>query len=248
MISENELINILNKFSQELPELFSPYQASTFMDGWYENNWRKIKYMVRVGFLEKKPGDNLFYLTEKALDYLQDKQEVLKVAERDERIIKFIKKNPGSDKKKLAKFLKVSPASAYGFALDMEKRGLLVHEKEGNTNVYYLPGEQTPEPIPEVIVHEPLEILNHPSEPIGIINPNKFTVGKLLDELWPRIKEVSCNSCNKSSTHDHIRILFKDQTSLIDSFNELPDPIQKSAEITMNPYTKTYLMNLEIAI
>jgi DNA-binding PadR family transcriptional regulator len=246
MISERKLINLLNIFNTELPKFFSPYQASEHMEWDYDKKKATIKYMERSGFLDKKPGENLYNLTNKALKYLIDKKNELKVMEMDIKITQFLKQNPGSDKTKLAKHLKTSPKTAYGLLRDMEKRGLVVVEKDGRKNIYRLP-EPSIKPEPEnqhVEVHEPKEVLNE-CQYIGVIQKQPLTLGKIIDNFWQNITHAECKK--NDPTPDHLTLSFKDQKSVIESYNDLPENIKNTTTLKMDPYRKTYTMDLDIS-
>lgn len=183
MISERKLINLLNIFNTELPEFFSPYQASEHME------W----------------------------DY---------------------------DKTKLAKHLKTSPSTAYGLLRDMEKRGLAVVEKDGRKNIYRLP-EPSRKPEPEnqyVEVHEPEEVLNE-CQYLGV-NFTPLTLGKIIDNFWQDITHAECKKNDPSP--NRLTLSFKDQKSVIESYNDLPENMKNTITLKIDPYRKTYTMDIFI--
>lgn len=248
MLSEMELVNILEHFKKELPEYFSPYNASELMPGSYDSNLNDLEYMHRAGFLDKNVKGQ-FKINEKGFKHISKRKKELRKKEIEQRIINFLKHHPRQDNESVGKHLNRSKERAYGFLNDMKKRGLLQVEKNGRKNVYSLPSNEPKEPVMEpepeiqyVEIHEPGEVLNSSCQEIGMFIRDKLSPGELIDKLQTHIREA--HYVKQTPNQNILKLNFENQEAIIDSFNDLPSELQDHTTITMDPYRKTYKMDI----
>lgn len=234
--------------------------------------------MERIGFLDSKlvNGSRKFCITSKGFKLLEKEEKVVdKVVNkgksdlikiREDRIIKFLKENPQSDKfqihKVLKKYEQITPDSVYQMLRQMETDGLIVMEKKRNKNYYSVPGTQSkpqsPEAIinqavkeskeieQEVVIHEPEEILNDQPEPIE--DNCDFTIGQILDLVWPHCKEATPYKPSKLKNMEHERMVakFSDQKTLLDVFHRLPANLQEHTRMVIDEKHRKIQLSIPI--
>lgn len=177
---------------------------------------------------------------------------------REERIRGILKDGDEYDKKeitkKLNKYEKVTHDLVYQMLRPMVEDGTVKVRQFKRTNYYSLPGQtvnvdevETLEmkdrlreaPIDHVIIHEPTEILNTPEDP-ETMKPeypkdNGVTIGHIMDLLWSKCTSAECRKPSRLKNHNMEAVMarFKDQQTLLEVFNQLPEHIRQDTKITI---------------
>ena len=269
-ISETKIREILNAVNKVFGgEYFGTYQAKEYLTGTYDEIFNRFMYMERIGFLDSKlvNGSRKFCITSKGFKLLEKEEKVVdKVVNkgksdlikiREDRIIKFLKENPQSDKfqihKVLKKYEQITPDSVYQALRKMETDDLIFVEKDKNKNFYSILKPQYKPQSPEakeieqeVVIHEPEEILNDQPEPIE--DNCDFTIGQILDLVWPHCKEATPYKPSKLKNMEHERMVakFSDQKTLLDVFHRLPANLQEHTRMVIDEKHRKIQLSIPI--
>lgn len=209
-----------------------------------------------MGFLDAKMGNDgrLFTIAEKGLKLIgkyEKKVESDKVVnegksaliiQRGKAILNILKKK-GMELtiKDISKELKhIRMELTYDMvyqALDsMVKDGSVNVRRIKNINYYSIPRLIPVREDPEVVIHEPKEILNQVQKADNRI----MTIGQVLDMVWNKASSVECRKPRslKNQDSDSIIARFKDQKTLLEVRDNLPGTLKEKMVLTTDPRNK----------
>lgn len=223
--------------------------------------------MERVGFLDAKMRNDgrLFTIAEKGLKLIgkyEKKVESDKVVnegksaliiQRGKAILNILKKK-GMELtiKDISKELKhIRMELTYDMvyqALDsMVKDGSVKVNRIKNINYYSIPAASIPvREDPEVVIHEPKEILNQ----VQMADNGIMTIGQVLDMVWDTASSVECRKPRSLKNQDNVSIIarFKDQKTLLEVRDNLPGTLKENLVLTIDPRNKKNHIYIPITI
>ena len=258
MISETKTREVL-EYLEKQGRSVSKYAITQIIGGDWDSRERNLEYLINIGFVDYNfiTGHGMYSISEKGLKLIGKERvsnmsrtkTVNKVQEwkqgKLEKLLQSINEKPGQTIRELMDE-KDSLSSVYNLLEELYEEGKVEKGKKGNKNVYY-PTSHVPEKTTKKDTSPPPlekddntptrmeEVKDTPSEIESPVNENgtddKFTIGKILDLVWPHCYKVNIVKKNglKNMENDSVISQFTNHDEMIKVYLNLPKPLKERA-------------------
>lgn len=259
MLSESKTREVL-KYLHEQRRSVSKYSITQFIGGDWDSRERNLDYLINMGFIEYTlvSGHPMYSISDKGLKLIGEKGvlDIIRTSkksnkvkewkqEKMEKLVQSINEKPGQTIRELMGE-NDSLSSVYKLLEELCEDEKIGKGKKGNKNVYYptshVPEKTTkkdtsPPPI-ETDDNTPTimdEVKDTPTEIEAPVNENdndnKFTIGKILDLVWPHCYKVDILKKNglKNMKNDSVISQFTTHDEMIKVYMNLPEPLKEKA-------------------
>lgn len=256
--------NRIKQAIKELPEeWFTITTATTILPYYFSYTVKILKKMEMIEFIETRDDSpKLYKLTKKALKYLnlkikhekedvtvneglRRKQNKFNSEEWKDKIEEIVEKTPGCSINEV-KVEGLGKKQIYAYLKELVENGVLyteINPTDKRKKIYYHSdfkmAENSSNTTPEGPFKEKDDkIISQPgSVKVEMVNDTTPTIGQLLDKVWPHCKNATPRKPTnlKNQGFEALVAQFSDQKSLLNVFNDLPEPLQDNTQITLDP-------------
>lgn len=264
MMSESKTREVL-KYLHKQRRSVSKYSISQIIGGDWESRERNLEYLINTGFVEYHfiNGHPMYSISDKGLKLIGEKVvlDMTRTSKngnnkvRDwkqdklEKLVKAVNERPGQTIRELMSE-NDSLSSVYNLLEELCEDEKIIKGKKGNKNVYYPPGHVPEKTTKKETSTPPIKSYNtaptrmdevkdtHPEIQAPVNengNDNLFTIGKILDLVWPHCYKVNIMKKNglKNMQTDSVISQFSNHDEMIKVYMSLPEPLKEKAVPTI---------------